>query len=47
MRIAIYSRGLDAHENDGIKLLLDELARYKIEPVISRISSISFILQLK
>ena len=34
MRIAIYSRGLDAHENDGIKLLLDELARYKIEPVI-------------
>ena len=34
MRIAIYSRGLEAEQWDGLKLLLDELAHYKIEPVI-------------
>ncbi|HEY8690947.1 MAG TPA: NAD kinase [Chitinophagaceae bacterium] len=34
MRIAIYSRGLDADQQNGIKLLLSELAAYKIEPVI-------------
>jgi NAD+ kinase len=34
MRIAIYSRGLDADQHNGIKLLLAELAAYKIEPVI-------------
>jgi len=34
MRIAIYSRGLDADQHNGIKLLLSELAAYKIEPVI-------------
>lgn len=34
MKIAIYSRGLEATEHNGIKLLLDELAAYKIEPVI-------------
>jgi len=34
MRIAIYSRGLDADHQNGIKLLLSELTAYKIEPVI-------------
>jgi NAD+ kinase len=34
MRIAIYSRGLEADQQNGIKLLLGELAAYKIEPVI-------------
>ncbi|MGH2648190.1 MAG: NAD kinase [Ginsengibacter sp.] len=34
MRIAIYSRGLEANQQDGLKLLLAELAYYKIEPVI-------------
>ena len=34
MRIAIYSRGLEAEQQDGIKLLFAELNRYKIEPVI-------------
>ncbi|MEO5782785.1 MAG: NAD kinase [Ginsengibacter sp.] len=34
MRIAIYSRGLDPDQLHGIKLLLIELAAYKIEPVI-------------
>ena len=34
MRIAIYSRGLEASQQDGLKLLLTELAHYKIEPVI-------------
>jgi NAD+ kinase len=34
MRIAIYSRGLDADQHNGIKLLLAELAAYKIEPLI-------------
>ena len=34
MRIAIYSRGLEADQHNGIKLLLNELAAYKIEPVI-------------
>jgi NAD+ kinase len=34
MRIAIYSRGLEADQQNGMKLLLNELAVYKIEPVI-------------
>ena len=34
MRIAIYSRGLEANHQDGFKLLLAELAHYKVEPVI-------------
>ena len=34
MRIAIYSRGLEDNQREGLKLLLAELARYKIEPVI-------------
>ncbi len=34
MRIAIYSRGLETNKYNDIKLLLDELAEYKIEPVI-------------
>ncbi|CAN5429024.1 NAD kinase [soil metagenome] len=34
MRIAIYSRGLEAQQIDGLKLLLAELDRYNIEPVI-------------
>ncbi len=34
MRIAIYSRGLEANHQDGLKLLLAELAHYKVEPVI-------------
>ena len=34
MRIAIYSRGLEAQQSDGLKLLLAELDRYHIEPVI-------------
>ncbi len=34
MRIAIYSRGLESNQHHDIKLLLDELALYKIEPVI-------------
>ena len=34
MRIAIYSRGLDPDQLNGLKLLLSELAAYKIEPVI-------------
>jgi NAD+ kinase len=34
MRIAIYSRGLEAEQQNGLKLLLSELALYKIEPVI-------------
>lgn len=34
MRIAIYSRGLEADQQNGMKLLLSELAAYKIEPVI-------------
>lgn len=33
MRIAIYSRGIENNQHHDIKLLLDELARYKIEPV--------------
>ncbi|HMJ47559.1 MAG TPA: NAD kinase [Ferruginibacter sp.] len=32
--IAIYSRGLEADQQNGMKLLLSELAAYKIEPVI-------------
>ena len=34
MRIAIYSRGFEADQSHGIKSLLNELASYKIEPVI-------------
>ena len=34
MRIAIYSRGLEGNQFNDIQLLLDELALYKIEPVI-------------
>lgn len=34
MRIAIYSRGFEADQSNGIRLLLNELASYKIEPVI-------------
>ncbi len=34
MRIAIYSRGLEATHHDGMKLLLAELAHYKAEAVI-------------
>ncbi|MDQ6844333.1 MAG: NAD kinase [Bacteroidota bacterium] len=34
MRIAIYSRGLESDQLEGLKLLLIELARYKIEPVV-------------
>lgn len=34
MRIAIYSRGLESTQHHDIKLLLEELAVFKIEPVI-------------
>ncbi len=34
MRIAIYSRGLEGDQKDDLKLLMTELAHYKIEPVI-------------
>jgi NAD+ kinase len=34
MRIAIYSRGLEGGQLDDLKLLLTELALYKIEPVV-------------
>jgi NAD+ kinase len=34
MRIAIYSRGLETAQHQDIKLLLDELAAFKIKPVI-------------
>jgi|SRR5690348_225361 NAD+ kinase len=34
MRIAIYSRGLEGSQKDDLKLLMAELARYKIEPVV-------------
>ncbi|HVZ95839.1 MAG TPA: NAD kinase [Chitinophagaceae bacterium] len=34
MRIAIYSRGLEGDQKDDLKLLMAELAHYKIEPVI-------------
>jgi NAD+ kinase len=34
MRIAIYSRGWEGEQHDDLKLLLAELARYKIEPVV-------------
>lgn len=33
MRIAIYSRGIESNQQQDIKLLLDELAQHKIEPV--------------
>ena len=34
MRIAIYSRGLESEQLEGLKLLLREFSHYKIEPVI-------------
>jgi len=34
MRIAIYSRGLEGDQMNDLKLLMAELAHYKIEPVI-------------
>jgi len=34
MRIAIYSRGLESEQLEGLKLLLAEFLHYKIEPVI-------------
>lgn len=34
MRIAIYSRGLESEQLEGLKLLLSEFSHYKIEPVI-------------
>jgi len=34
MRIAIYSRGMEVTQHQGIQLLLDELETYKIVPVI-------------
>ena len=34
MKIAIYSRGLEPNLHQGIRLLLDELTAYGIEPVI-------------
>ena len=34
MRIAIYSRGLESDQLEGLKLLLVEFSFYKIEPVI-------------
>ena len=34
MRIAIYSRGLESEQLEGLKLLLAEFSTYKIEPVI-------------
>lgn len=34
MRIAIYSRGLESEQLEGLKLLLTEFSHYKIEPVI-------------
>ncbi|MBS1738723.1 MAG: NAD kinase [Bacteroidetes bacterium] len=34
MRIAIYSRGLESEQLEGLKLLLAEFSVYKIEPVI-------------
>jgi len=34
MRIAIYSRGLESEQLEGLKLLLTEFSRFNIEPVI-------------
>ena len=34
MRIAIYSRGLESEQLEGLKLLLTEFSFYHIEPVI-------------
>lgn len=34
MRIAVYSRGLESEQLDGLRLLLKEFALFKIEPVI-------------
>ena len=34
MRIAIYSRGLESEQLEGLKLLMAEFSHYKIEPVI-------------
>lgn len=34
MRIAIYSRGLESEQLEGLKVLLSEFSQYNIEPVI-------------
>lgn len=34
MRIAIYSRGLESEQSEGLKVLLSEFSQYNIEPVI-------------
>lgn len=34
MRIAIYSRGLESEQSEGLKVLLTEFSHYNIEPVI-------------
>ena len=34
MRIAIYSRGLESEQSEGLKVLLSEFSHYNIEPVI-------------
>ena len=34
MRIAIYSRGLESEQLEGLKVLLNEFSNYNIEPVI-------------
>ena len=34
MRIAIYSRGLESAQLEGLKVLLTEFSHYNIEPVI-------------
>ncbi|MEO6681445.1 MAG: NAD kinase [Ginsengibacter sp.] len=34
MRIAIYSRGLESEQLEGLKVLLEEFSNYQIEPVI-------------
>lgn len=34
MRIAIYSRGLESEQTEGLKILLSEFSHYNIEPVI-------------
>lgn len=34
MRIAVYSRGLESDQLEGMRMLLDEFDKYKIEPVI-------------
>ena len=45
MRIAIYSRGLESEQLEGLKVLLKEFSTYNIEPVIYQDFLINFILQ--